>query len=507
MSSFGSILFRDIGVKRFWNAWTRGYRFSYVVRRCRRERTVREVLHCFRTAFFKPSRTLLMSVTAAYNSRSEETTDCNVGISDDELEVLLRDVDLVKDLIKVTLQCRTCCKRVVIDKKQAGVQYCDCKDGHPADESSDGWVPFMEAEDVIIWRKEYKPGQGLYAYKVYGRYPEVSARDFAAVQLDGAYRRAWDAAVAALAVVQRHALGVPGQAVLHWEVLWPRLFANRDYVYIRRHKEFDAFNERLTTKDNLVADCTDTQDETRRKYVDNTSEGDRVNNKVYVIVSKSCEHPDVPETRHAIRVMEYWSHMVVKTIQGADKPGMEFVLTYYDEPARGGMPVGVAAWATGRAAPGYLARMRRAANHYHAWAVNTPPHQQEMPDFTPFDPELVEKQQKNASTQISEEDMESSKEGPEMENNDITRDQSTQTELNENRIEIKEVIKEKCIEQNTQNNEIKKEQDEKKEDERKNNAINIEAPVQKDTAKETELEGEENNGSWWRYLYPFYYFV
>ncbi|XP_045540868.1 stAR-related lipid transfer protein 7, mitochondrial isoform X2 [Papilio machaon] len=368
----------------------------------------------------------------------------------------------------------------------------------------------MEAEDVIIWRKEYKPGQGLYAYKVYGRYPEVSARDFAAVQLDGAYRRAWDGAVAALAVVQRHALGVSGQAVLHWEVLWPRLFANRDYVYIRRHKEYDAFNERLTPiNEPVVADCNDTQEETRRKDVDNTSEGEIVNNKVYVIVSKSCEHPDVPETRHAIRVMEYWSHMVVKTIQGADKPGMEFVLTYYDEPARGGMPVGVAAWATGRAAPGYLARMRRAANHYHAWAANTPPHQQEMPDFTPFDPELVDEQQKNTSTQISEQDMESSKEGPEMENNDNTRDESTQTEeLHENGVEIKEIVKEKCIEQVVNNKEIKKEVEEKKVDEKMSNVLNVEAPDQKDTAKETiEIEGEENNGSWWRYLYPFYYFV
>ncbi|CAG9789732.1 unnamed protein product [Diatraea saccharalis] len=82
----------------------------------------------------------------------------------------------------------------------------------------------MEAEDVIIWRKEYKPGQGLYAYKVYGRYRDVRAEDFAAVQVDGAYRRVWDAAVAALSVVERHAQGVVDQAVLHWEVLWPVSF-------------------------------------------------------------------------------------------------------------------------------------------------------------------------------------------------------------------------------------------------------------------------------------------
>ncbi|XP_013134251.1 PREDICTED: stAR-related lipid transfer protein 7, mitochondrial-like isoform X2 [Papilio polytes] len=464
MSSFRSILFKDIGVKRLWNAWTRGYRFSYMVRRCRRERTVREVFQYFRQTFFKPRRTLLMSVTAAYNSRSEETTDCNVGISDDELEGLLSDVESVKELIKVTVQCKSCSKRVVIDKKQTGVQYCDCEDGHPAEDSSDGWVPFMEAEDVIIWRKEYKTGQGLYAYKVYGRYPEVSARDFAAVQLDGAYRRAWDAAVAALAVVQRHALGVPGQAVLHWEVLWPRLFANRDYVYIRRHKEFDSFVETQVEKRQLMG------------------ERERVDNKVYVIVSKSCEHPDVPETRHAIRVMEYWSHMVVKTIEGVEKNGMEFVLTYYDEPARGGMPAGVAAWATGRAAPGYLARMRSAALHYRAWAAATPHQRQEMPDFTPFDPELVDEQQKNASSQISEQDMESSKEGPEMENNENTRDQSTQTEEINNGYEIKEIVKEKCIDVTSK--------EKNKEDTEKSNDAK-ETLGKKDTTKKTVVSANE----------------
>lgn len=70
-----------------WSAWTRGHILGSVARRCRRERVVREVLQCFKQAFFKPRRTLLMSVTAAYNSRSEESSDRDVGITDDELEV------------------------------------------------------------------------------------------------------------------------------------------------------------------------------------------------------------------------------------------------------------------------------------------------------------------------------------------------------------------------------------------------------------------------------------
>lgn len=52
---------------------------------------------------------------------------------------------------------------------------------------------------------------------------------------------------------------------------------------------------------------------------------------------------------------------------------MEFVLTYYDEPAVGGMPGGVAAWASSRAAPVYLERMRRAAYEYRAWVAGRSP--------------------------------------------------------------------------------------------------------------------------------------
>ncbi|XP_068625838.1 uncharacterized protein [Battus philenor] len=533
-SSFRSILFKDISVKKLWSAWTRGYIFSSVVRRCRRERAVIEVLQCFRQTFFKPRRTLLISATAAYHSRGE-ATDCNNGITDAELESLLKELDVTKDLVKSTLQCTRCGKRIVIDKRQNRVQYCDCKDGRPASQSSDGWVPFMEAEDVIIWRKEYKPGQGLYAYKVYGRYSEVNARDFAAVQLDGAYRRVWDAAVAALAVVQRSALGVHGQAVLHWEVLWPRLFANRDYVYIRRHKEFDALGEHVI-EEKVRSDApaapqvdpdqpTNVHAKAKRKSMENYAmEEDGksdlvVDNKVYIIVSRSCEHPDVPETKHAIRVLEYWSHMVVKTTQGVDKPGMEFVLTYYDEPAAGGLPGGVAAWASGRAAPGYLARMRTAAARYRNWAADTPPHDQEMPDFTPFDPQLVNEQE-NSSKQISEQDMESSKDGPELEHIVRTRDQGTQTEdeIEANRVEVREDNgKVEVIKTNENQTTVKTQKDtiarcvvevknEEVAEECKKEEI---SDSKKETPKEVSLEGEpeEKNGTWWRYMYPFYYFV
>ncbi|XP_026744071.1 stAR-related lipid transfer protein 7, mitochondrial-like isoform X2 [Trichoplusia ni] len=491
MSSFRFFL-RDF---RVWSAWTRINLVSTVVKRCRRDRSVREVIQCFRQTFFRPRRTLLFSATAAFKARDgddEAPVGCDKNITDEELQALLLELDGVETLSRDTLFCTGCGKRLVIEKKQPGVPYCVCKVAEVPSASPDGWVPYMEAEDVIIWRKEYKPGMGLYAYKVYGRYADVRASDFAAVQVDGAYRRVWDAAVAALAVVERCANGVSDQAVLHWEVLWPRLFANRDYVYIRRHKEFDVVTEGHKNAIYHPGPCQDrpkpiyaerpsVHSNAKRKAMDSPEgeqDGDIHDDKVYVIVSRSCEHPDVPETKHAIRVSEYWSHMVVKTLNGADKSGMEFVLTYYDEPAVGGMPSSVATWATGRAAPAYLQRMRRAAADYRAWRVDT---QQDVPDYTPFVSEQATVEE--PEDPVCEQEMEC---GPDMQvhSEPVTRDQSTQTEV---ALPLPEVKDARPHKEHT-----------KKEHKKELNHA--------DGDCEKVDEEESKNGGWWRYLYPFYYF-
>ncbi|XP_022819100.1 stAR-related lipid transfer protein 7, mitochondrial-like isoform X1 [Spodoptera litura] len=498
---------------RVWSAWTRCNIVSTVVKRCRRDRSVREVIQRFKQTFFRPRRTLLISATAAYKARDGDNDDdtpvsCDKNITDEELQALLSELEGVETLSRNTLFCTGCGKRLVIEKKQPGVPYCSCKVSALPAESPDGWVPYMEAEDVIIWRKEYKPGMGLYAYKVYGRYLDVRASDFAAVQVDGAYRTVWDAAVAALAVVERKANGLADQAVLHWEVLWPRLFANRDYVYIRRHKEFDVSTENLPHKDGLFrASQRSTRNETvyterpsvhskaKRKAMEackRERDGDMCENKVYVIMSRSCEHPKVPESKHAIRVSEYWSHMVVKTLNGPDKAGMEFVLTYYDEPAVGGMPTTVAAWATGRAAPAYLQRMRRAACDYRAWRRDK--QQEDLPEFIPFakDSEPCEE---DSSGIVNEEDMESSQTGPELERSECTRDQSTQTDVVATLPHQPEVKVTQLSGKGKENvdTDLK-------------DVLNDTQPLtsEPETPKEEE---EPKTGGWWRYLYPFYYFV
>lgn len=91
---FGSMsslrfLLRDFYV---WSAWTRSNFVSTVVKRCKRDRSVREVIQCFRQTF-RPRRTLLFSATAAYKARGDDedtaTVSCDKSISDEELQVHL----------------------------------------------------------------------------------------------------------------------------------------------------------------------------------------------------------------------------------------------------------------------------------------------------------------------------------------------------------------------------------------------------------------------------------
>lgn len=87
---------------RVWSAWTRSSLVSTVVKRCRRDGKVREVIQCFRQTFFRPKRTLLISATAAYKAHDGEDDDppvgCDKNITDEELQVLLLPINLSTDI-------------------------------------------------------------------------------------------------------------------------------------------------------------------------------------------------------------------------------------------------------------------------------------------------------------------------------------------------------------------------------------------------------------------------
>lgn len=84
------------------------------------------------------------------------------------------DIDFVWRLKMETMFCALCNQRNVIDCKVDGVEYCTCykdsawknekvvRDQQKRQQECE-WKPYLERKNMIIWRKEEKPG--LYAYK------------------------------------------------------------------------------------------------------------------------------------------------------------------------------------------------------------------------------------------------------------------------------------------------------------------------------------------------------
>lgn len=249
----------------------------------------------------------------------------------------LKEFEFVERL-KMKIICRLCSKRILIGNlKLDGVEYCCCdrkqlevlrlaekENGHAEANAEDenGWEPYIERHKMITWRREVRPG--LYAYKVYVEYTDVSAEDFLFVQTDIDYRKKWDETAIKLDIIDCEE--ETNSQVIYWEMLWPKLFSNRDYVYQRRYF--------IDKKSNLI-----------------------------IIVNKSTQHPKCPPNYYKQRVDEYWSYMVIRPKTTLSKPGFEFVLTYYDNPGLS-IPKSITTWVAQRQMPDFLDKLHNATLNY-----------------------------------------------------------------------------------------------------------------------------------------------
>ncbi|CAB4061660.1 unnamed protein product [Lepeophtheirus salmonis] len=108
------------------------------------------------------------------------------------------DLEEIDELKRKTLICKCCRKRKVLNDRVDGILYCSCpssqfKIENLEEEDGLGWIPFLEQKDVLVWRKPHPKLDGLYAYKMYGRFHDVSPKEFLAAQLDvSESRKSWD---------------------------------------------------------------------------------------------------------------------------------------------------------------------------------------------------------------------------------------------------------------------------------------------------------------------------
>lgn len=90
---------------------------------------------------------------------------------------------------------------------------------------ANSWQPFIERQDMLIWRKEEPDSGGLFAYKVYGSFSDVTADDFLQVQIDVDYRKHWDPTAQELKIIETDPKSESSinrsTDIIHWEMIWP----------------------------------------------------------------------------------------------------------------------------------------------------------------------------------------------------------------------------------------------------------------------------------------------
>ncbi|XP_017765032.1 PREDICTED: stAR-related lipid transfer protein 7, mitochondrial-like isoform X2 [Eufriesea mexicana] len=256
-------------------------------------------------------------------------------ISEEELKSYKQEIKVIDKLKESTVMCAKCHQRIIIDTQQPGINYCTCySDKFNATVNQDhGWRPYIERQDMLIWRREEPNSGGLFAYKVYGSFSDVTAEDFLQTQIDLDYRTKWDPTAREIRVIDTDPKSPKtidnGADIIYWETIWPRLFTNRDYVFQRRW---------LVDKEK----------------------------RLIVIISRVTEHPSAPTKPGTYRVTTYWSYMVIKSYTELHQPGIEFGLTYFDDSGVN-IPSAITAWVAMSGLPDFLIRMRQASKNYQSY--------------------------------------------------------------------------------------------------------------------------------------------
>uniref|UniRef100_A0A0C9RS17 STARD7_0 protein n=1 Tax=Fopius arisanus TaxID=64838 RepID=A0A0C9RS17_9HYME len=184
------------------------------------EVALKEFLKAWRARMRRTGRELLFSSVGVTMFNWERDR-----IDNEELYSYANEIEIIHKLKEATVVCEDCHQRMIVDKPQADIEYCQCKGKGPKEENH--WEPFIERRDMLIWRREETDTRsgGLYAYKVFGSFSDVTADEFLRVQVDVDYRKAWDTTAKRLEIIDTDPEGVVDgnqrSDVIYWEMIWP----------------------------------------------------------------------------------------------------------------------------------------------------------------------------------------------------------------------------------------------------------------------------------------------
>jgi len=237
-----------------------------------------------------------------------------------------KEIDDAHRLTEETLTCSQCGLRLRIEAEVPDVSYCKCP-GSPkfvfGVEGPEGWSPFLEKKDILVWRRPHEFIKGIWEYKMYGKFSDVTAEEFLFVQNDlSKFRKSWDSSTKQLSLIEESG----SSCVYNWEVFWPRFFSNRVYCC---HRTVQTDPSTLTT----------------------------------VCLATSTSHPSCEEGRGTVRVNDYRSVLTVRPRSRPDRPGIEFCLTCSENPGVS-LPETIVTWVAIRGMPEFMQNLRNACHKF-----------------------------------------------------------------------------------------------------------------------------------------------
>lgn len=175
------------------------------------EHALREFIKKMRQSLSKRSREFALGAVGISTYNWDEKR-----IPDTEIKKHVNEFDYI-DILKENTICLSCDPT---KRSNINTNICKCgTSGQATNKSYEEWTPFIEKQDLVVWRRLHPSGQ--YEYKVFGSYNDVSAEDFLNVQVDTDYRKKWDNTAVMLDIAEKDPQKDSNGDILYWEMQWP----------------------------------------------------------------------------------------------------------------------------------------------------------------------------------------------------------------------------------------------------------------------------------------------
>lgn len=201
------------------------------------------------------------------------------------------------------------------------------------------WEKIYDKKDLIIWRRkitieeEPKPkpheqtvSNELYEYKVLGRINDVTPIEFYQTQIDLNFRKQWDYLVIFIEMIDKDP--VSHTELIRWCSKFPYPLYAREYVFVRRY-------------------CIE------------------LNEKLMILISRAVPEFDMSNFKlnnkdlQSVRVTQYKSNMIIIPHNDFDKPGLDYVMQYYDV-NKANIPKMAYKWMASSGLPDYIDKLHKA---------------------------------------------------------------------------------------------------------------------------------------------------